>query len=186
MLKPSFSVRSLTFAAVVAALYAALTLLFAPISYGPVQFRVSEALTILPALFPQAVPGLALGCLIANILGSATVWDIVFGTLATLIAALLTRRFRKNIALAAAMPVVCNALIIGLVLHFTLADALLLPTIFTVGLGEAVVLYALGVPMWVTLRRVPALQKFAANPPEFTGVVKESQSSRVESKDAPK
>lgn len=182
MSKPSFSVRDLTFAAVVAALYAGLTLLFAPISYGPVQFRVSEALTILPVLFPQAVPGLALGCLIANLLGSATIWDIAFGTLATLLAALLTRRFRRNIGLAAAMPVVCNAVIIGLVLHFTLADALLWPTILTVGLGEAAVLYALGVPLWAALRRMPPLQQFAA-PSEFTGAVKESEASHVESEE---
>ena len=158
MRKPSFSIRALTTAALVAALYAALTLLFAAISYGPVQFRVSEALTLLPVLLPEAVPGLALGCLIANLVGSATPWDIVFGTLATLLAALLTRRFRKNVWLAAAMPVVCNAVIIGLVLHFTLSDVLLLPTMASVGLGEAVVVYALGVPMILALRRVPALR----------------------------
>ncbi len=61
MTKKAFSARNLTLAAVVAALYAAVTLLFAPISYGPVQFRVSEALTLLPVLFPQAIPGLTMG-----------------------------------------------------------------------------------------------------------------------------
>jgi uncharacterized membrane protein len=161
MKKPVFSARNLTLAAIVAALYAAITLLFAPISYGPVQFRVSEALTILPVLFPQAIPGLAVGCLIANLLGSATPWDVVFGTLATFLAALLTRRLRKNVWLAAAPPVVCNAVIVGLVLHFTLADALLIPTILSVGLGEAVVVYALGVPMIATLRRVPRVLALA-------------------------
>jgi uncharacterized membrane protein len=155
MKKPAFSAGNLTLAAIVAALYAAVTLLFAPISYGPVQFRVSEALTLLPALFPQAVPGLAVGCLIANLLGSATPWDVIFGTLATLLAAALTRRFRKNVWLAGAAPVLCNAVIVGLVLHFTLADALLIPTVLSVGLGEVVVVYALGVPMVFALRRVP-------------------------------
>lgn len=155
-----FSARNLTVSAIIAALYAAITLLFAPISYGPVQFRVSEALTLLPVLFPQAIPGLTLGCLIANLLGSATPWDVIFGTLATLLAAVLTRSFRKNIWLAAAAPVVCNAIIVGLVLHFTLADVLLLPTIFSVGLGEAVVVYALGVSMIMALRRSPKLMSY--------------------------
>ena len=159
MTKPSFSVRDLTVSAVIAGLYAALTLLFAAISYGPFQFRVSEALTILPVLFPQAIPGLTLGCLLANVLGGASVWDVVFGTLATLLAAILTRKCKKNIWLAAAAPVVCNAVIVGLVLHFTLADALLWPTIGSVGLGEAVVVYALGIPLFSGLRQVPLLTR---------------------------
>ena len=155
MQKPSFSTRDMTVAAGIAALYAALTLLFAAISYGPVQFRIAEALTILPILLPQAIPGLTLGCLLANLLGSATPWDVVFGTLATLLAALLTRLFRKNMWLAAAMPVISNAVIIGLVLHFTLADVLLLPTMGSVGLGQAVVVYGLGIPLLLALRRIP-------------------------------
>ncbi len=162
MNKTYFSARNLTVSAIIAALYAAITLLFAPISYGPVQFRVSEALTLLPVLFPQAIPGLTLGCLIANLLGSATPWDVIFGTLATLLAAILTRSFRKNIWLAAAAPVVCNAIIVGLVLHFTLAEVLLLPTIFSVGLGEAVVVYALGVSMIMALRRSPKLMTYVS------------------------
>ncbi|HPR77140.1 MAG TPA: QueT transporter family protein, partial [Candidatus Limiplasma sp.] len=80
MRKPSVSAKYITLSAIIAALYAAITLLFAPISYGPVQFRISEALTLLPVLFPQAIPGLTLGCLIANLLGSATPWDVIFGT----------------------------------------------------------------------------------------------------------
>ncbi len=156
-----FSVRNLTLAAVIAALYAAITLLFAPISYGPVQFRVSEALTLLPVLFPQAIPGLTLGCLIANLLGSATPWDIIFGTLATLLAAALTRRWRKNLWLAATAPVLCNAVIIGLVLHFTLAEVLLIPTILSVGLGEAVVVYALGISMILAFKRSPRMLALA-------------------------
>ncbi|MDD3409631.1 MAG: QueT transporter family protein [Eubacteriales bacterium] len=150
-------------AAVIAALYAALTLLFAPISYGPVQFRISEAFTLLPVLFPEAIPGLALGCFLSNLLGSATPWDIVFGTLATLLAALGTRRLRGNVWLAALPPVVCNAVIVGLVLHFTLADALLLPTMATVGLGEAVVCYVLGVPMILGLRKTKLLGNGGTN-----------------------
>ena len=179
MKKPSFSLRDLTIAAAIAALYAALTLLFAAISYGPVQFRVSEAFTLLPALFPQAIPGLTLGCLLANLLGSATPWDVIFGTLATFLAAALTRRLRKNVWLAAAAPVVCNAVIIGLVLHFTLADALLWPTIGSVGLGEAVVAYGLGVPFVLALRRIPLLRELASKSENLDLQVKKSEPSNV-------
>ena len=79
--------KSLARGAMIAALYAAITLLLAPISYGEVQIRISESLTLLPVLLPEAVPALAVGCLIANVLGGCTIFDIVFGTLATLLAA---------------------------------------------------------------------------------------------------
>jgi len=134
----------------VAALYAAITLLFAPISFGPVQFRVSEALTLLPVLFPQAIPGLTLGCLTANLLGSPTPWDAVFGTLATLFAALGTRALRKNIWLSTLPPLVANSLIVGLMLHFTMAWPLPL-AMGSILLGEAAVVYALGIPLLAAL-----------------------------------
>ena len=143
----------------IAALYAAITLLFQAISFGPVQFRISEALTMLPALLPQAIPGLTIGCLIANLIGSGSVWDIVFGTLATLLAALCTRRLRKNLWLAALPPVVLNAVIVGVVLSLTFADTLLFPTMGSIALGEAVVVYALGVPMLLALRRAPVVRQ---------------------------
>ena len=75
--------------AAVAALYVVLTLIFAPISFGSVQFRIAEIPTILPLFTPAAVPGLFVGCLLGNILGGAIIWDIVFGSLATLIGWLL-------------------------------------------------------------------------------------------------
>ncbi len=145
--------KNLCFAAIVAALYTALTLLFQPISFGAVQFRISEALTLLPVLFPQAIPGLAIGCLISNLVGSATVWDVVFGTLATLLAAGLTYRLRKNSWLAAVPPVVFNGIVVGLVLHFTLGFPLW-ETMLTVALGEAVVVYVLGIPLVKALERI--------------------------------
>jgi uncharacterized membrane protein len=153
-----FSVRDLAVAAVTAALYAALTLAFAPISYGQVQFRIAEALTLLPILFPQAIPGLAIGCLISNLIGSS-VWDAAFGTLATIVAALLTCGLRKKIWLAAVPPIAVNAVVVGLVLHFTLKLPLLL-TMGTVGLGQFVVVYALGIPLIYSLSKMPALKNF--------------------------
>lgn len=150
----SFDTRKLAFAGMIAALYAVVTLLLRPISYGEMQVRVSEALTLLPILTPAAVPGLFVGCLIANVLGSATIWDMVFGSLATLIAALITRRLRRKPALAALAPVVMNGLVVGLVLHFTL-NLPLLATMLWVALGEAVACYALGLPLLWALKKLP-------------------------------
>ena len=101
-------VNALTRAAIIAALYAALTLLLAPMSFGLVQIRVSEAMTLLPILLAEAVPALAVGCLIANVLGGCTILDIVFGTLATLLAAVCTRLLRSKPLPAMLMPVLFN------------------------------------------------------------------------------
>ena len=94
-LKPQ-DTRALARGAIIAALYTALTVLLAPLSYGEVQIRFSEAFTLLPILMPEAVPALLVGCLLANILGGCTIFDIVFGSLATLLAALCTRRLREK------------------------------------------------------------------------------------------
>ena len=111
------SVRQLTTAAIVGALYAALTLFSSAfgIAYGPVQFRISEALCVLPVLTPAAVPGLFLGCLVSNLLSPYGALDIVFGSLATLLAAFLTSRCRHR-ALAPLPPVLVNAVFIGALL----------------------------------------------------------------------
>ena len=148
--KTMFIVRS----AVIAALYAALTLALYPISFGAVQFRVSEALTLLPIVMPEAIPGLFVGCLVSNLIGSATPWDIIFGSLATLIAAILTYATRRNKILAAFWPVLSNTVIVGLVLALTL-DLPVFLTMGEVGLGELAVVYTVGMAMLVALKRVP-------------------------------
>ena len=130
-----FTTRSLALGAIIAALYAALTLLLPIISYGEWQCRLSEALTMLPVLFPEAVPGLTLGCLIANLMSPVGPLDIVFGTLATLIAAIGTRLLRKNLIAAAACPVLSNALIVGGMLAYVYHISFPL-TALQVGLGE--------------------------------------------------
>ena len=134
MFKKLLTTRSLCVSAVIAALYAAMTLLLAPISYGPIQLRLSEAMTLLPILLPQAVPGLFVGCLIAN-LYTGMLTDIIFVSLATLLAAIGTYLLRKKPVLAAACPVAANAVIVGLVLSmsFNLPVAL---TMLEVGIGE--------------------------------------------------
>ena len=151
------STNTLTRGAIIAALYAAITLLLAPISYGEVQVRLSEALTLLPILLPEAVPALAIGCLLANILGGATIFDIVFGTLATLLAALCTRLLRKNQLAASAMPVLFNGVIVGAVVHYCYAPVvpLVLCMVF-VAVGEAISCMLVGPIVLRAVGRIPS------------------------------
>ena len=154
-MKKYFTVKNLCLSGIIAALYAGLTILLQPISFGAVQFRVSEAMTLLPLLTPMAIPGLTIGCFIANLICS-TWQDWVFGTLATLIAALLTRRLRRNVYVAALMPVLSNALIVGAMLYFLFGGSWVL-NVLTVGLGEAVVCFVLGIPLVKALEKMPQL-----------------------------
>ncbi|MBQ2990654.1 MAG: QueT transporter family protein [Clostridia bacterium] len=148
--------RALTRGAIIAALYAALTLLLAPISYGEVQIRFSEALTLLPMLLPEAVPALTLGCLLSNLLGGCTIFDIIFGTLATFLAAVCTRRLRGNLPAACAMPVLFNGVIVGAVVHYCYAPVIPLPLcMLFIALGEMVSCFILGPVLLRMLRRLP-------------------------------
>ena len=112
-------IRKIAFSAVVAALYAGLTLLLAPISFGVLQFRVSEVLCILPFFFPSSVWGLFIGCAIANMMSTFGPLDIIFGSLASLLAALCTMQIGKKskgtmgCVLACLPPVIFNGIIIG-------------------------------------------------------------------------
>ncbi|HHV31545.1 QueT transporter family protein [Caproiciproducens sp. LBM24188] len=150
--------------AVIAAIYTVLTLLAATLNlaYGPVQFRFSEALTILPIFTPAAVPGLALGCLLSNLWSNYGVADIVFGTLATLLATIGTRMVRniriKNIPILAPLPpVLFNAVIIGAEIAWFTPGGFLWAgfwsAFLSVGAGELVVCYALGLPLAAALEK---------------------------------
>lgn len=131
--------------AAVAALYVVLTLIFAPISFGSVQFRIAEILTILPLFTPAAVPGLFVGCLLGNILGGAIIWDIVFGSLATLIGAALGYLLRFNRWLVPLPTVIANALIIPWVLRYGYGIRVpILLQIAYVAAGEILGCYILG------------------------------------------
>ena len=154
-MKKFFTVKNLCLSGIIAALYAGLTILLQAISFGPVQIRVAEAMTLLPLLTPAAVPGLAIGCFAANLICS-TWQDWVFGTLATLIAAVMTRKLRDNLYLAAAMPVISNALIIGPMLYWMFGGSWAL-NMLSVGFGEAVACYALGIPLVKSLEKMPVL-----------------------------
>ncbi|MCD6183938.1 MAG: QueT transporter family protein [Thermovirga sp.] len=138
-------------AAIIGAAYAMLTIFFAPISYGPVQVRVSEALTLLPWLWVEAIPGLFIGCVIANFAGGFGIIDVVFGSLATLVAAMLTRKMPSKIT-AAIPPVVVNAVIVGAYLSF-LTDFSWQAAMLYVGAGEVVACFCLGVPSLMLLEK---------------------------------
>lgn len=150
--------------ALIAAIYAALTYLsgFFGLAYGPIQLRVSEVLTILPVFTPAAIPGLTVGCFIANI-GSFNAADMVFGTFATFIAAVLTYYLRnikiKGIpCLSMLSPVIVNAFIIGFeIAVFFLPEGYslwgFLISAIEVGLGELVVCFVLGIPFYLTVKK---------------------------------
>ena len=168
-----FSVRKLTFGAVIAAVYAVLTMALAPISYGPIQFRVSEVLCILPLFFPGAVCGLFVGCALANIISSFGIADVVFGSLATLIAGLATMWCGKKLSrvpaavLGVLPPVVANAFIIGAVIAWAsvpeTSSGAFWPLFWTnaleVGLGELGVMLILGLPLALWLPRTTILER---------------------------
>lgn len=155
------SVRFIAQAAIIAALYAAITLMAAPISFGHniFQFRIAEALTILPALTTAAIPGLFAGCLIANLaggIGSVLLIDVIFGSLTTLFAAFLSYLLRKKKALVPLPPVVLNAVIVGTYLYLLyfkseFPNVTIYASIAWVGLGQLLACYLLGYPLLLFL-----------------------------------
>ena len=109
----TISVLFLVQSAMIAAIYVVLTIVFAPISFGQIQFRIAEALTILPAFTPAAIPGLFVGCLIGNILGGAILPDIIVGSMATLLGAIFTYLLRNRSKwLAPLPPIIANTVLI--------------------------------------------------------------------------
>ena len=142
--------RLLTEAAVIAAVYAVLTIVI-PMSSGQIQVRVSEALTVLPAFTPAAIPGLFAGCLIANFFVGNGPVDVVFGSLATLVAAFLSYKMPKK-WLVPLPPVIINAVVVAFVLNYVIKAPLLL-TMFWVALGEVIACYGLGLPLLLQLEK---------------------------------
>ena len=135
--------------AMVAAIYVVLNIIFAPISYGPIQARIAEALVVLPFIDPSAIMGLFLGCILANIYGGLGMVDIVGGSLCTLIAAYLTYKL-KNPKLAPLPPVLINAFGVGIYLHL-LFDLPYWITVLYIGIGEFIACYVLGYPLLILL-----------------------------------
>ncbi len=153
-------------AGLIAALYAAITLIFAPISFGAVQFRISEAMTVLPFFFPEAIPGLFIGCIISNLLSSnIVVLDVIFGSIATLLAAICTYKIKVK-WLAPLPPIIFNAIIIGVVITVSSVGengfaAAFIANMLSVGAGELVVAYGLGIPLMIAIERIGNFRKKA-------------------------
>lgn len=144
-MKENNHVLLLTQAAVIAAIYVVLCVVFAPISYGEIQVRIAEALVILPYFTPAAIPGLFIGCFIANLLGGSILLDMVCGSIATLLGALGTYYLRKSRILAVIPPVVTNTLIVPFVLRYGYGVNLPIPfMMLTVGIGEVIAAAVLG------------------------------------------
>ncbi|MGN0355306.1 MAG: QueT transporter family protein [Muricoprocola sp.] len=142
-------------AAVIAAIYVVLTMVFAPFSFREVQVRISEALTILPVFTPAAIPGLFIGCLLANFLGGSILLDVIFGSIATLIGAFFTYRLRGNKWLAPLPPIIANTVIVPFVLYYGYGVNLPIPLMMlTVGIGEVISCGVLGLILHTALSKV--------------------------------
>ena len=145
----------LTEAAAIAAIYTVLVIAFQPISFGPIQFRIAEALTILPYFTPAAIPGVTIGCFLSAIFAGADILDMVFGSLATLIAAILSYQLRRYKFLVPIPPIVANALIIPWVLRYAYEVPDAIPyMMLTVGAGEVLAVGILGTILLLALDRV--------------------------------
>ena len=169
-MKPS-AVRRLTFAALIAAIYAVVTITTGAFAYGPIQFRIAEALCILPFFLPFTTWGLFVGCILANLMSPVGVFDVVFGSLATLGCCLCTAAIGRGwdgkswgkCICACFMPVVWNAVIVGLLLALFYAEdgraKIVLFFLYgaEVGLGELVVMFVLGLPL---MRWLPKTEFF--------------------------
>ena len=161
--KNSILLLDLTQGAMIAALYVVLTFIanLAGLASGVIQVRLSEALTILPVLTAAAVPGLAVGCVLANLLTGCAIWDVVFGSLATLIGAVGTRLLRKKSPVLAVLPpILANAIIVPLVLQrvYGVSDAYWYLAM-TVGAGEIISCGILGLLLYSSLKKTKIFHK---------------------------
>ncbi len=146
------NVKFLAESAIIAALYVALTWVLSPISFGSIQFRISEVLILLVFFNPKFSIALILGCFISNTTSPLGWWDMVFGTIATALAIIPMIKI-KNIYLGALMPVVSNAILVSIELYLSLNIAPVWLSMITVGLGEAAVLYLIGIPLMISINK---------------------------------
>ncbi len=157
-MKQSVHVKTLCMGGAIAALYVVLTLVANAfgLASGAIQVRLSEALTILPVFTAAAVPGLTVGCVLANLLTGCALWDVVFGSLATLIGAVGTRMLRKKPLIAWIPPVISNAVIVPVVLQkvYGVPDSFWY-LMLTVGAGEVIACGILGLILYHALLKMP-------------------------------
>ena len=143
--KTTTKTQFMVYAAMIAAIYTVLTMVFAPISFGPIQFRISEILCILPLFTPAAIPGLFIGCLLSNFLCGAAMLDVIFGSIATLIGAVGSYLIRKHKWAVCIPPILANTIIIPWVLRFAYgSEDMIWYAMVTVGIGEILAIGVLG------------------------------------------
>ncbi len=165
----TMSIKNLTRTGLVAAIYVALCLVLAPLSFGPVQIRFAEALVLLPVIFPQAIWGVTLGCFLANLIASAPI-DMVLGTATTFFAALLTRRLGHmrifGLALWSSMPpVLLNAVVVGSMLTVLYVSpkapfSVYLLNMASVGLGQFISCSVLGTLLVLAIEKNRLLRHY--------------------------
>lgn len=157
--------KRIAFCGVIAAVYAAVTISTAALSYGPIQFRISEALCVLPFFLPYTTFGLFAGCLIANIFSTVSALDIIIGSAATLIGCLWTSKV-KNPYLAPLPTVICNWIMVGAMLAYVYTPDAFLSGFITMGaevaVGEAAVMGLLGLPLTLYLDKTGLCQRLDA------------------------
>ena len=168
-MKNVFTTKRLCRAGIIAALYAALTYAFAPFAFGPFQIRPAEALCILAAFFPEAIPALWIGCMLSNLASPYFVYDVLIGSLATLLAAFisyLVGRFLKKepfrFFISGLFPILFNAVIIPLIIVFlcggtegyTSATVAYFTYAASIALTETVWVYGLGAPVYFAVKRL--------------------------------
>lgn len=150
------SVKYIAIGGIIAAMYVVLTYVCSlmGLSSGAVQVRFSEALCILPCFMPAAIPGLFVGCLLSNLLTGCALWDVVFGSLATLIGACGTYLLRKNRFLAAVPPIMANTIIVPFVLRlvYEVPDAMWF-LFLTVFIGEFISIGILGELLYSVIKK---------------------------------
>ncbi|MFH2035759.1 MAG: QueT transporter family protein [Candidatus Zixiibacteriota bacterium] len=150
-------IRDITYAGIIGALYAVMTISLAPISYGVYQIRIAEALTVLPFLFPFSIVGLFIGCLVANIFGGNGLQDILFGSLFTFIAGYFTylcstlKSKRLGLILAPLPPVLINAFGVSAYLYAIIGMSYF-SVVMAIGVGQIVACYILGLPLLIYLK----------------------------------
>lgn len=148
------SILFITRAAVIAAIYFALSTAVNAIAFGPIQFRISEMLVLLPILMPEAIPGLAIGCFFTNFFFSPFgIYDMLFGTLATLLGAICTYLLRKNVPLSALPPILFNALLVPLIWVCDGSGTIYYIAMFEILASELIICGIIGVPFTLLLRK---------------------------------
>ena len=159
--------KKLVYGAFIAALYAVLTMAIAPMSYGVVQVRISEVLTIIPFFSSFSVLGLTIGCLTANLLSPIGILDIIFGTLATLVSAFLTYKigkssFKYKIYLAPLPAVIINGIVVGILINISLPSGPMeyISAMLLIAFEEMLPCYVLGLPLLFLIDKNKKLKEF--------------------------